>query len=307
MKKMNNKHIIIAFFSFALIVFVACKKSNEDQETIIKGKATIFVDESIYPIVEDQQAVFETQYDAKLTLVKKSEAEIINSLINDSAKIAVLPRKLVDTELKIFSIKKIVPKQTMFAKDAVVFITNKISNDSLISLANVVDFMKGNEVKGIKGLVFDNPNSSTVRLLSEKAGVKVTPQKNIFSFATNSEVIKYVSENEGMIGVVGVDWLFQSPLNMQSTVDKVLVMSVESINKEGYIYPSQENIGNGKYPLARHLYIINCQGYSGLGMGFASFLGGERGQRIILKSGLVPVRYPSRNIVTRKQVLKDNN
>ena len=120
-------------------------------------------------------------------------------------------------------------------------------------------------------------------------------------------MIKYVSQNEGMIGVVGVNWLFQPPLDMQPTVDKVSIMSVKSDEKFGFVYPSQENIGNGKYPLARHLYIINCQGYSGLGMGFASFLGGERGQRIILKSGLVPVRYPSRNIVTRKQVLNDNN
>jgi hypothetical protein len=31
-------------------------------------------------------------------------------------------------------------------------------------------------------------------------------------------------------------------------------------------------IAEGKYPLARDLYIVNCQGYSGLGMGFAHLL-----------------------------------
>lgn len=303
---MNKKYSVFIALCLGFIFFIACNKSTKDEETIIKGKATLLVDESIFPIVEDQQAVFETQYDAKLTLVKKSEAEIINSLLNDSIKIAVLPRKLSVAEVDAFKNKKITAKQTVFAKDAVVFITNKISNDTLISLVDVVNFMKGNEVKGIKGLVFDNPNSSTVRLLSEKAGVKVTPQKNVFSFATNMEVINYVAENEGMIGVVGIDWLLQPPLQMQSTVDKVRVMSVKDDEKLGYVYPSQFNIGKGFYPLARHLHIINCQGYSGLGMGFASFLGGERGQRIILKSGLVPVRYPSRNIITRKKVLNDN-
>jgi phosphate transport system substrate-binding protein len=305
MKKMNKKSAVVVFCLLAFLVFMACKQNNKEEETILKGKATLYVDESIFPIVEDQQAVFETQYDAKLTLINKSEAEIINLLLNDTAKIAVLPRKLSDPEKKSFSIKKINPKETIFAKDAVVFITNKSANDSLIALDDVVKFMKGEEVNGIKGLVFDNPNSSTVRLLTEKAGIKVTSQKNVFSFETNLDVIKYVSENEGMIGVVGVNWIFQPPLDMQSTVDKVRVMNVKKDNEFGYVYPSQENIGNGKYPLARHLYIINCQGYSGLGMGFASFLGGERGQRIILKSGLVPVRYPSRNIVTRKQILKD--
>jgi phosphate transport system substrate-binding protein len=53
--------------------------------------------------------------------------------------------------------------------------------------------------------------------------------------------------------------------------------------------------------LARDLYIINCQGYSGLGMGFAS-VAGDIGQRIILKSGLLPVRMPGRNIIIKSNV-----
>lgn len=282
-----------------LVLFVfACQDKNK--ETIIKGKATLFVDESIFPIVEDQQAVFETEYDAKLKLITKSENEIINSLMNDTVKIAVLPRKLSNDELKAFVAKKINPKMTHFATDAVVFIRNKKSNDTLIALDDVINFMKGNSVNGIKGLVFDNPNSSSVRLISELSGIKVTPQKNIYSFNTNSEVIKYVAENDGMIGVVGVNWLTQPPLDMQNNVDAVTVLSVKDKNKQDYIYPSQDNLAQGKYPLARDLYIINCQGYSGLGMGFASFLGGERGQRIVLKSGLLPVRMPSRKIVIRK-------
>ncbi|MCZ8089972.1 substrate-binding domain-containing protein [Flavobacterium sp.] len=282
-----------------LVLFVfACQDKNK--ETIIKGKASLFVDETIFPIVEDQQAVFETEYDAKLKLITKSENEIINSLMNDTVKIAVLPRKLSNDELKAFVAKKINPKMTHFATDAVVFIRNKKSNDTLIALDDVINFMKGNSVNGIKGLVFDNPNSSSVRLISELSGIKVTPQKNIYSFNTNSEVIKYVAENDGMIGVVGVNWLTQPPLDMQNNVDAVTVLSVKDKNKQDYIYPSQDNLAQGKYPLARDLYIINCQGYSGLGMGFASFLGGERGQRIVLKSGLLPVRMPSRKIVIRK-------
>lgn len=282
-----------------LVLFVfACQDKNK--ETIIKGKASLFVDESIFPIVEDQQAVFETEYDAKLKLITKSENEIINSLMNDTVKIAVLPRKLSNDELKAFVAKKINPKMTHFATDAVVFIRNKKSNDTLIALDDVINFMKGNSVNGIKGLVFDNPNSSSVRLISELSGIKVTPQKNIYSFNTNNEVIKYVAENDGMIGVVGINWLTQAPLDMQNNVDTVSVLSVKNINKQDYIYPSQDNLAQGKYPLARDLYIINCQGYSGLGMGFASFLGGERGQRIVLKSGLLPVRMPSRKIVIRK-------
>ena len=299
------KTIVGVLLVTLLFVFSCQKKSDTVKETILKGKASIYVDESLMPIVEDEVAVFENEYDANLHLVAKSETEVLNALINDTAKIAVLTRALNAQEVKVFRTKKINPRVTPFASDAIAFIKNKSTNDTLIALQDVIDFMQGKEVKTIKGLVFDNPNSSTVRYISEIAGVKVLPQKNVFSFKTNVEVIKYVSENDGMIGVVGINWLFQPSVATQTIVEKVNLLSVKDLKSSEFIYPSQDMIAAGKYPLARVLYIVNCQGYSGLGMGFASFLGGERGQRIILKSGLVPIRFPTRKIITRNQITKE--
>jgi len=37
-------------------------------------------------------------------------------------------------------------------------------------------------------------------------------------------------------------------------------------------------------------------------MGFASFVAGDIGQRIILKSGLLPVRVPGRRINIRNEI-----
>jgi phosphate transport system substrate-binding protein len=158
----------------------------------------------------------------------------------------------------------------------------------------------------IKGLVFDNPNSSTVRYMKELSGTKELPSKGIFSFKTNEEVIQFVSENEGMIGVIGVNWLMEPSLKMRPIVDKINILNVKGIGKTDYFAPTQNNLAERKYPLSRDLYIINCQGYSGLGMGFASFIAGEVGQRITLKSGLLPVKMPGRNIKVRKQIEKEN-
>ncbi len=299
---------LIGFVLLSLLFVFSCqKKKEQNTDTIIEGKATLYVDESITPIVEDEVAVFETEYRAKLHLVSKSENEIVNSLLKDTAKIAVLTRTLSNKELKAFQIKKIVPRITPFATDAVAFIKNKTTNDTLVALQDIIDFMNGKNVPTIKGLVFDNGNSSTVRYISEISGIAVKNQKNIFSLKTNEEVIKYVAENKGMIGVIGMNWIFQPPLDLQEVVDKVNVVAVKAVNKSDFFFPTQDNLAQGKYPLARHLYIINCQGYSGLGMGFASFLGGERGQRIILKSGLVPERVPGRNIRIRSTIIKDKN
>jgi phosphate transport system substrate-binding protein len=299
---------IVGFLLLSLLFVFSCQqKSQELPDSIIEGKATIYVDESILPIIEDQEAVFETQYNAKLHLVAKSENEVLNAMFNDTATIAVLTRDLTKEELKVFQSKKINPKITPFATDAVALIRSKASNDSIVALQDVIDFMKGKAVGSIKGLVFDNANSSTVRYMADLSGIAVNKQKNIFSFKTNQEVIQYVATHEGMIGVIGINWIFQPPLDLQETVNQVTVLGVKGINADTFEFPTQDNLAQGNYPLARHLYFVNCQGYSGLGMGFASFIGGERGQRIILKSGLVPERVPTRKIVIRNKLTKDKN
>jgi phosphate transport system substrate-binding protein len=292
----------ISVFVFVSFLFFACQKEQKKQgkETILKGSVSIFVDETLVPVIEDQVAVFESNYEAKIKLIPKSETEAVNSLFKEKSPIAILARDLSVEEMKIFDQKKIRPKITKFATDGVALISNIKSKDTLVDLNDVIGFMQG-KTSTIKGLVFDNPNSSTVRYMNSLAGIKSIPTKNVFSFKTNDEVIKYVAENEGMIGIVGVNWLFQPMPDMQKYINEINILSVKGLKGENYYEPSQNNIAEGKYPLARDLYIINCQGYSGLGMGFASFVAGDIGQRIILKSGLLPIRIPTRNITIEKK------
>lgn len=292
-------------FLVAVLVFACNQISDKNaKETILKGSTIIYVDETLAPIIEDQVSVFENEYDAKVTLVAKSESETVNSLFKEKAAIAILSRNLSAEELKIFKQRKINPKTTVFATDAIAFIANKNNKDTLVALQDVISFMQGKPVASIKGLVFDNLNSSTVRFMNSLAGINAIPEKGVFSFKSNDEVIKYVSENDGMIGVVGVNWLSQPLPAMQTYVDNVTTLGVKGLKSDNYYIPSQNNIAEGKYPLARDLYIINCQGFSGLGMGFASFVAGDVGQRIILKSGLLPVRIPTRKFTI---IGKDQN
>jgi phosphate transport system substrate-binding protein len=298
---------------FGLVVFVflfaMCNqksKNDSEKETILKGSMDITVDETVKPIIDDQVAVFEgTYYGAKISVKPKSEAELINDLLNQKAKVVVTTRDLTKEEKSRFEKSKINPRVTPFATDAIAFISNKSNNDTLIALRTVIDFMQGKSDVRIKGLVFDNPNSSTVRYMKELAKVKDIPAKGVFSFKNNDEVIKFVSENDGMIGVVGVNWLSQPSPNMADVIKKINVLSVKGLKDDKYYSPTQNDLAETKYPLARDLFIINCQGYSGLGMGFASFIAGDIGQRIVLKSGLLPVRVPGRKLKIRSQIIND--
>jgi len=290
-----------------LFFCLPCVTNNESEnETILKGSTEVTVDETVKPIVDDQVAVFEgTYYEAKIAVKAKSEAEVVNDLLNQKAKVVVLTRDLSKDELQRFEKSKIKPRVTPFAVDAIALISNKNNNDTLIALKTVIDFLQGKGNSTIKGLVFDNPNSSTVRYMKELAKIKDVPTAGVFSFKTNDEVIKFVSENDGMIGIVGVNWLSQPSPNMLETIKKINVLSVKGLNDNNYYSPSQNDIAEEKYPLARDLFIINCQGYSGLGMGFSSFIAGDIGQRIVLKSGLMPVRTPGRKLKIRSQIIND--
>lgn len=290
------------FVCLFLLAFLGCKQSensNKNKETILKGSTSILVDETLKPIIEEQIEVFQSEYNAKITLIAKSENEVIKSFLKDSTRIVVLARTLNKEEEKYFESVKIKPKTTIIGTDAIAFVSNKSNNDTLIALQDVVSFMQGKSQQKIKGLVFDNLNSSTLRYLKEVAGLNVNPSKGIYSFKTNEEVLKYVSENEGMLGVVGLNWLYRPTSTVSEYLQKLNVLSVKGLNEKTYVSPTQNNLAEGTYPLARDLYIINCQGYSGLGMGFASFMAGDIGQRIILKSGLLPIRTPGRKIIIR--------
>jgi phosphate transport system substrate-binding protein len=309
MKKEIVIGLVFAGLVLAFSIMYSCDKTAKDKnkETILKGKVTVLVDETILPVIEDQVAVFESQYNAEITLIGKSESEIVQLLSKGKQRLAILTRELTKNEAEVFQNKNITPRVTPLATDAIAFIAHQNNKDIQISVEDVIVFLQGKDQSKFEGLVFDNPNSSTVRYMKELAKVTELPKTKIFSFQTNNEVISFVAKNKGMIGIVGVNWLLQPQPEMTSVVEQVSVLGVKSLKSEGYVKPNQEDIATKNYPLTRELKMLNYQGFSGLGMGFASFIAGDIGQRIILKSGLMPIRLPSRNIIIRKEIEKKNN
>jgi phosphate transport system substrate-binding protein len=301
---MLKKYLFLVLF-FA----IACSKKEKSKidDTILTGEITVYVDETVTPIVEDQVLIFESRYEnTKINIVSKPEAQVLNLLFEGKAKIAILARNLSKKEQQFFEQKKVFPRQTVFAKDAVAFISNKQENDSLLDLTAVSNLMLEKPTT-INGLVFDNANSSTVTTLKNKLKISTLPKTKIFSNETNAQIIEFVAKNKGMVGVVGLNWLLQSQSEKYVAANQMQVMAVKGIDKKAYVLPTQNNLAEGTYPLARSLYIINSQSYSGLGMGFASFIAGDVGQRIVLKSGLLPINMPVRKLNIRKEIINDKN
>ncbi|RRN77337.1 phosphate ABC transporter substrate-binding protein, partial [Pseudoxanthomonas sp. SGD-10] len=148
-------------------------------------------------------------------------------------------------------------------------------------------------------VVFDNAKSSTVEYLMKNLDVKELNAKNIYALDKSEEVIKYVKNNPNTLGIISVCWIKRPTKTIEEDVQQIKMLAVKNKDNK-FVVPSQSSLKTGEYPLTRDLYLIDGQGRSGLGTGFAAFLASDIGQRIILKSGLAPDSLPSRQIIIKK-------
>jgi len=303
--KRSRKHLL-AVGLLAILAFFSCRNQSESTpDTILTGNASVWVDESIMPIVEDEQAVFESQYKGRLRLQAATETAIIQSLIKGQGpKIALITRPLSVQEQKAIKAHDVKPKVTLWGYDGLALIVSKTTKDTLISWQELKTLLIKGKGPHFKGLVFDNINSSTARTLQEV--LQVSRSTQVYSMHNHREVVDYIAQHPGFVGVVGVNWMMQPPIELYEQLQGLRTLYVENPKEKAYFYPSQDAMASTQYLLMRPLYLINVQGYAGLGKGFAAFIAGERGQRILLKSGLVPEHYPSRKLVVRPQIHTKN-
>ena len=301
---------VIGLFMVIFTLVLACKDradNAEGKETILTGEIDLYVDQTVQSMVQGQIDVFENQYKAKINLTAKSESEIVNDLLTGKTTMAVLTRRLSQEEENYFHNKKVIPRVSHFASDAVVFIRNKTSNDSLIDLDEVYNLLHG-KASTLKNLVFENPNSSVLTYMNRWANVSSDKKDNVYALNSTKEVLEFVSKNPDAVGVIGLDAVTEPYPEWQNLLDDMLVLAVRNVktgtNNLEYYKPNQANLGQGLYPLKRSIYVLNYQGFAGLGTGFASFVVGDIGQRIVLRSNLLPITIPDRNINIRKEINK---
>lgn len=290
------KQIIWSVIGLSLLV--SCKKSTESitkiKEAYDKGTTEMYVESSVYPVVDDINEVFKSYYNnADIKLKMLSQNEILNAVYKDSNRLAVLPKTFSAEELAVFK-GKVVPKITPIAKDAVLFITQKNTNDTLINYNDVIEIFKGTKTSD-KVFVFHDANSAIVSNIMKDAKVD-NISKNVYYTKTVEEIVSYINKNKNAIGVVGINWMLQPDDKIKENIKELRSMWVYNDSLKQYFAPSQSTIADNTYPLIRTINIIDVQGKTGLGTGFASFAASDKGQRIVLKSGLMPITLPKREI-----------
>lgn len=307
------------YITVCIVLLVSCgnKKTDTPDDTPTSGVIAIASDGCFTPVVEEEIAVFESIYkEAGIVPYFSGETETINSLLRDSIRLAITSRPLTKEETEFMNTKKLFPRNIQIATDAIALIVNKQNADSLIGIPVLRDILTG-KIKEWKELssdnqsgrievVFDNPNSGTVRYAIDSICNGKTFSGDLHAMKENRQVINYVSQNRGALGIIGVNWISNpSDTTNMSFSENIKVMAVSPYRHAtatNSFKPYQAYIALKKYPMSRPVYLILSEPRMGLASGFTTFIASDRGQRIILKSGILPATQPVRLVNVRDQL-----
>jgi phosphate transport system substrate-binding protein len=309
--KMNKLNLHIAYsLVLAFVGLISCdNNTNKYTDTATAGNIHIVVDDSYTSILEGEIYAFQSFYPkAKINAHYLQEGDAVKMFLQDSARIIVMNRELNADELALFEERNLKPRVTKIAYDGVAVITHPSNKDTNLTLAQLQKIFSGENKKwsqlnsksslGDIKIILDNKASSNGRLIQERFLKSNNFPANCFAAHSNSEVVQYVSKHPEAIGIIGANWISDKDdtlaLSFLKKVNVVALCDEKGENKNEFFKPYQAYIKLKQYPLYRTVYIISREARAGLGSGFTAFVAGDKGQRIILKSGLVPATAPIR-------------
>jgi phosphate transport system substrate-binding protein len=314
----RNNQIVGSLLLLSLVLACSCKSYSDKQiakETATRGDIRIAVDESYKLLADSQIATFSSLYKyARITPFSASEDSVLKLFLADSVRLMITSRKLNANEEAFLKDKLVIPRTTQIAWDGLAFLVNRKNPDSLIRYNTLKDIFSSkvsiwkainpaSKLGGIR-VVFDNQGSGNVRYIMKKFALSTLPD---YCFAANSNaaVIDYVEQHPDAMGIISVNWISDSDDSItHAFLRRVKVMGITpEFYSEGsdYFTPHPAYIADKSYPFIREVYAISRETFTGLGSGFIQFIAGDQGQRIVLKSGMVPATMPVRLVQIRKE------
>ena len=309
MKEIVNKLI------FSATLFLLCAGCpREQKETPTKGKATIYADESLSPVILREAERFQQLYDeATINVLMAESRDCFVALLNDTSKTihCIITSRAMNDEERIFAKKNNLDiKEHIFAKDGIAIITNaknlvrqlRITQLDSIFSGQLADWqlIDRNAPASKIHIALPNANSGNLEYLSDNLmhGKKYTSPD--FIGATTHEIIRFVSNDISAIGFISICWRdsIDSSVTMIELKNPTPPDSIKQIAAE-YFGPIQAYIALGYFPLSKLVYAYTRDADNTVAGGFTTFLldpSPSGGQKIVADFGMVPVRMPIRYI-----------
>jgi phosphate transport system substrate-binding protein len=305
-------------FSFAVVLaltFFGCWK--EPTETTTRGEVDVFVDESVFPIVKQQEEKFESLYaQAKVNLHSLTTREAIVRFLNvETTKVIITFRPMNGEERAVAERAGLKFQEMKIALDGVVMIVNKANPVESLRTTQLDSIFRGvttkwNELGWKNSSYFistsipdQNSGAFEVVAVSVLNGQKFGPVANITSSADS--MIHYVEQYENAIGFLSISELRGKDENVN-----ILALSnpnaPDSLHVEGeYFTPHQAHMYRGFYPILSEVYFYSRADQYNVGTGFVAFIASAPGQKYFLDYGLVPATMPVRLVeLTKREIIQ---
>lgn len=284
--------------------------NSENTDNPRKGVLAIAADESFFPVVDAVTKGYEGIYpDVDFKVTYKPEQEAILAFLQDSVRLVFVARELSEKEKEVIVKRQGNYRAQHIATDGIALITSRSNRDSLITMDKLREIFAGKITDWSQlsvshsgsekiTLVFDDVNSSNLRYIMERFGIQDITKLRLRSARSNKEVIEYVKNDASAIGFIGVNWISDGDEALTHELSKGLrVMGVSPEKSpsglKDYAQPFQRDLSQGRYPLARKLYILSNDGNASLAGGLMTYIARDVGGLIIQKMGLVPtIPYP---------------
>jgi len=283
---------------FSLASPIACVQKVETMVGPTMGTLEIVADENMKNIVMQEEEIFERTYKyAHLDIRYTNEFDLFESFLKDSIRAIMTTRPLTSEEKSYFNEQKSYPRETQFATGAIAFIKKINATDTTFVYEDLMQRF-ANETSG-DIFVLENAKSGITQEILRRMHKEQLP-KHFYALNTKQEVLDYVQAHDNAIGIVDYSDISDSDSAFTKEVlRKIHLLGISrpaDSTQVGFVQPYQYNLVEHKYPFTRNLYFISKTGKEDVGSGFASFICGEIGQKIILKAGLLPKFQTERNI-----------
>ena len=322
------KRISILPLVAALFVLMLTSCGNKmPKSTSTRGIARIMCDESFQSVLEQEIAVFEYKYpEASIMPEYINEHDALDSLFQNKVDLIIISHDLTPEQKK--SLKKLGRgyRTKMIAVDAIAIIVNKENDIDELSMEDLQDIFSGKvkrwgEVYPTKlkndsiKVMFDGSGTGVVHYMKDKFlnGGKFGP--NVYARGSSSDVFDAVEKHKNVIGFIGVSWITsdlksaeipiadkyeelktKNEVSLVDFTDRIKVMPVRALDQIQGVKPYQAYISSGEYPLVRTIWAIDASYNGMLDHGFFTFLTGVIGQKIILRTGILPAAEPVRTV-----------
>jgi phosphate transport system substrate-binding protein len=298
-----KQQVFFGIVSVLLLSFVSCKKEAKDQwdDTLTSGLIRIACDESFKEVMDAEIAVFEGRNPGATILpVYTNETEAIRLLVEDSVRFALTTRPYLNRKEQAVMKALAMKLQThVVAFDGIALITNKANPDSILGMPTLKKILTGEITEwsqvnphspvGAIRVLIDNKESGILRYALDSIAGGASLTSNIYALDNDAEVIEKVIQMPNTLGLVGINTLNNT---YPDKIRLVRLSKEEPATLENSYLPYAGDIIKENYPLWRPVYVLLSDPKSGLASGLSIFLSNEIGQRIILKSGLLPVTDP---------------